>query len=173
MSKKRESVSMIESFSEFKSLKNIDKETLVKVLEESFRNVIAKMFGTDSNFDVIINPDKGDLEIWRRRIVVEDGEVENPMQQISLSEVNENEEDFDLGEEYVDRVYFEDFGRRAILNLRQTLSSKILELQKDSLYAYYSQKVGELIVAGYIRCGRKRSCFLTMMAMSLSFLVTS
>lgn len=155
MSKKRESVSMIESFSEFKSLKNIDKETLVKVLEESFRNVIAKMFGTDSNFDVIINPDKGDLEIWRRRIVVEDGEVENPMQQISLSEVNENEEDFDLGEEYVDRVYFEDFGRRAILNLRQTLSSKILELQKDSLYAYYSQKVGELIVAEVYQVWKK------------------
>ncbi|SPY34798.1 Transcription elongation protein nusA [Porphyromonas cangingivalis] len=146
---------MIESFSEFKSLKNIDKETLVKVLEESFRNVIAKMFGTDSNFDVIINPDKGDLEIWRRRIVVEDGEVENPMQQISLSEVNENEEDFDLGEEYVDRVYFEDFGRRAILNLRQTLSSKILELQKDSLYAYYSQKVGELIVAEVYQVWKK------------------
>lgn len=155
MSKKRESVSMIESFSEFKSLKNIDKETLVKVLEESFRNVIAKMFGTDSNFDVIINPDKGDLEIWRRRIVVEDGEVENPMQQISLSEVNENEEDFDLGEEYVDRVYFEDFGRRAILNLRQTLSSKILELQKDSLYAHYSQKVGELIVAEVYQVWKK------------------
>ena len=155
MSKKRESVSMIESFSEFKSLKNIDKETLVKVLEESFRNVIAKMFGTDSNFDVIINPDKGDLEIWRRRIVVEDGEVENPMQQISLSEVNENEEDFDLGEEYVDRVYFEDFGRRAILNLRQTLSSKILELQKDSLYAYYSKKVGELIVAEVYQVWKK------------------
>lgn len=146
---------MIESFSEFKNLKNIDKETLVKVLEESFRNVIAKMFGTDSNFDVIINPDKGDLEIWRRRIVVEDGEVENPMQQISLSEVNENEEDFDLGEEYVDRVYFEDFGRRAILNLRQTLSSKILELQKDSLYAYYSQKVGELIVAEVYQVWKK------------------
>ncbi|MDO4770665.1 transcription termination factor NusA [Porphyromonas sp.] len=155
MSKKKESVSMIESFSEFKNLKNIDKETLVKVLEESFRNVIAKMFGTDSNFDVIINPDKGDLEIWRRRIVVEDGEVENPMQQISLSEVNENEEDFDLGEEYVDRVYFEDFGRRAILNLRQTLSSKILELQKDSLYAYYSQKVGELIVAEVYQVWKK------------------
>lgn len=155
MSKKRESVSMIESFSEFKNLKNIDKETLVKVLEESFRNVIAKMFGTDSNFDVIINPDKGDLEIWRRRIVVEDGEVENPMQQISLSEVNENEEDFDLGEEYVDQVYFEDFGRRAILNLRQTLSSKILELQKDSLYAYYSQKVGELIVAEVYQVWKK------------------
>lgn len=146
---------MIESFSEFKSLKNIDKETLVKVLEESFRNVIAKMFGTDSNFDVIINPDKGDLEIWRRRIVVGDGEVENPMQQVSLSEVNENEEDFDLGEEYVDRVYFEDFGRRAILNLRQTLSSKILELQKDSLYAHYSQKVGELIVAEVYQVWKK------------------
>lgn len=155
MSKKKESVSMIESFSEFKSLKNIDKDTLVKVLEESFRNVIAKMFGTDNNFDVIINPDKGDLEIWRRRIVVEDGEVDNPMQQISLSEVNENEEDFDLGEEYVDRVYFEDFGRRAILNLRQTLSSKILELQKDSLYAQYSQKVGELIVAEVYQVWKK------------------
>ncbi len=146
---------MIDSFSEFKSLKNIDKDTLVKVLEESFRNVIAKMFGTDSNFDVIINPDKGDLEIWRVRIVVEDGAVENPMTQISLSEVREIDEDYDLGEEYTDRVYFEDFGRRAILNLRQTLSSKILELQKDSLYAHYSSKIGELIVAEVYQVWKK------------------
>lgn len=138
---------MIESFTEFKSLKNIDKETLIKVLEESFRNVIAKMFGSDSNFDVIINPDKGDLEIWRNRVVVADDEVVNPMQQVSLSEVNKEGDDFDLGEEFVDQVFFEDFGRRAILNLRQTLSSKILELQKDTLYAQYSQRVGELISA--------------------------
>lgn len=155
MAKKKVSTSMIESFAEFKNLKNIDKETLVKVLEESFRNVIAKMFGTDSNFDVIINPDKGDLEIWRNRIVVADGEVSNPMQQISVSEVNALGEDFDLGEEYVDQVFFEDFGRRAILNLRQTLSSKILELQKDTLYAGYSERVGELISAEVYQVWKK------------------
>lgn len=162
MAKKKESVSMIDSFSEFKNLKNIDKDTLVKVLEESFRNVIAKMFGTDSNFDVIINPDKGDLEIWRVRIVVEDGAVENSMAQISLSEVRQIDADYDLGEEYVDRVYFEDFGRRAILNLRQTLSSKILELQKDSLYAAYSKRIGEIITAEVYQVWKKEVLLVDM-----------
>ena len=155
MAKRKESTSMIDSFAEFKALKNIDKDTLIKVLEESFRNVIAKMFGTDSNFDVIINPDKGDLEIWRNRTVVADGEVTNPMLQVSLSEVNDMDEDFDLGEDYVDQVFFEDFGRRAILNLRQTLSSKILELQKDTLYAQYSQRVGEIITAEVYQVWKK------------------
>lgn len=146
---------MIDSFSEFKSLKNIDRETLVKVLEESFRNVIAKMFGSDSNFDVIINPEKGDLEIWRNREVVEDGQATNAMTQVELSEALELDPDTELGEELTDQVYFEDFGRRAILNLRQTLTSKILELQKDALYGDYIKRVGQIITAEVYQVWKK------------------
>ncbi|MDO4790363.1 MAG: transcription termination factor NusA [Porphyromonas sp.] len=155
MAKKKETMSMIDSFSEFKSLKNIDRETLVKVLEESFRNVIAKMFGSDSNFDVIINPEKGDLEIWRNREVVEDGQATNPMTQVELSEALELDPDTELGEELTDQVYFEDFGRRAILNLRQTLTSKILELQKDALYGDYIKRVGQIITAEVYQVWKK------------------
>lgn len=136
---------MIDTFSEFKELKNIDKSTMISVLEDSFRNVIAKMFGSDDNYDVIINPDKGDLEIWRTRIVVEDAELENKETQIPLSEAKEKDSDLEVGEEYVEEVFFEDFGRRAILNLRQTLASKILELQKESLYNKYKEKVGTIV----------------------------
>ncbi|KGN93449.1 transcription elongation factor NusA [Porphyromonas sp. COT-108 OH2963] len=155
MAKKKETMSMIDSFSEFKSLKNIDRETLVKVLEESFRNVIAKMFGSDSNFDVIINPEKGDLEIWRNREVVEDGQATNAMTQVELSEALELDPDTELGEELTDQVYFEDFGRRAILNLRQTLTSKILELQKDALYGDYIKRVGQIITAEVYQVWKK------------------
>lgn len=142
---KKEVISMIDTFSEFKELKNIDRMTMISVLEDSFRNVIAKMFGTDENYDVIINPDKGDLEIWRNRTVVEDDELEDPNIEISLSDAKKIDEDFEIGEEVTDEVFFEDFGRRAILNLRQTLASKILELQKDSLYNKYKEKVGEIV----------------------------
>lgn len=142
---KKEVISMIDTFSEFKELKNIDRMTMISVLEESFRNVIAKMFGTDENYDVIINPDKGDLEIWRNRTIVEDNELEDPNIEISLSEAKKIDEDFEIGEEVTDEVFFEDFGRRAILNLRQTLASKILELQKDSLYNKYKEKIGEIV----------------------------
>lgn len=142
---KKEVISMIDTFSEFKELKNIDRMTMISVLEDSFRNVIAKMFGTDENYDVIINPDKGDLEIWRNRTIVEDNELEDPNTEISLSEAKKIDEDFEIGEDVTDEVFFEDFGRRAILNLRQTLASKILELQKDSLYNKYKEKVGEIV----------------------------
>ncbi len=142
---KKQVISMIDTFSEFKELKNIDKSTMISVLEDSFRNVIAKMFGSDDNYDVIINPDKGDLEIWRTRIVVEDAELENKETQIPLSEAKEKDSDLEVGEEYVEEVFFEDFGRRAILNLRQTLASKILELQKESLYNKYKEKVGTIV----------------------------
>ncbi len=142
---KKQVISMIDTFSEFKELKNIDKSTMISVLEDSFRNVIAKMFGSDDNYDVIINPDKGDLEIWRTRIVVEDAELENKERQIPLSEAKEKDSDLEVGEEYVEEVFFEDFGRRAILNLRQTLASKILELQKESLYNKYKEKVGTIV----------------------------
>lgn len=118
---------------------------MISVLEDSFRNVIAKMFGTDENYDVIINPDKGDLEIWRNREIVEDADLEDPNTQISLSEAKKLGEDFEVGEDLTDEVFFEDFGRRAILNLRQTLASKILELQKDDLYNRYKEKVGEIV----------------------------
>jgi N utilization substance protein A len=146
---------MIETLAEFKELKNIDKETMINVLEESFRNVIAKMFGTDENYDVIINPAKGDFEIWRNRIAVEDGSVEDPNLQISLSEAQKIDPDCEVGEEVTDEVYFADFGRRAILNLRQTLASKILELQKDNLYAKYKELIGSIVVADVYQVWKK------------------
>lgn len=142
---KKEIISMIDTFSEFKELKNIDRMTMISVLEDSFRNVIAKMFGTDENYDVIINPDKGDLEIWRNRLIVADDELEDPNVEISLSEAKKIDKDFEVGEDVTDEVFFEDFGRRAILNLRQTLASKILELQKDTLYNKYKEKIGEIV----------------------------
>jgi N utilization substance protein A len=142
---KKETISLIDTFSEFKELKNIDRLTMISVIEESFRNVIAKMFGSNDNYDVIINPDKGDLEIWRNRIVVEDNELEDENTQISLTEAKKIDEDFEVGEDVTDEVFFEDFGRRAILNLRQTLTSKILELQKESLYNKYKEKIGEIV----------------------------
>lgn len=142
---KKEVISLIDTFSEFKELKNIDRMTMISVLEDSFRNVIAKLFGSNENYDVIINPDKGDLEIWRNRTIVEDDELEDENTQISLSAAKKIDEDFEVGEEVTDEVFFEDFGRRAILNLRQTLTSKILELQKESLYDRYKEKIGDIV----------------------------
>ncbi len=143
--KKNETVSMFDSFKDFKETKNIDRTTLVSVLEESFRNVLAKIFGSDENFDVIVNPDKGDFEIYRNRVVVADGEVENENKQISLSEARKIEPDYEVGEDVSERVDFAKFGRRAILNLRQTLASKVLELEHDSLYNKYKDRVGQII----------------------------
>ena len=137
--------SMIETFQEFKETKNIDRTTLVSVLEESFRNVIAKIYGSDENFDVIVNPDKGDFEIHRNRVVVADGEVEDENKEIALSEAQKIEPDYEVGEEVSEEVNFQKFGRRAILNLRQTLASKILELEHDSLYQKYKDKVGQVV----------------------------
>ena len=137
--------SMIETFQEFKETKNIDRTTLVSVLEESFRNVIAKMFGSDENFDVIVNPDKGDFEIHRNRIVVPEGEVKDENKEISLTDAQKIEPDYEVGEEVSEEVDFQKFGRRAILNLRQTLASKILELEHDSLYNKYKDKVGQIV----------------------------
>ena len=136
---------MIETFQEFKETKNIDRTTLVSVLEESFRNVIAKMFGSDENFDVIVNPDKGDFEIHRNRVVVADGEVQDENKEIALSEAQKIEPDYEVGEEVSEEVEFAKFGRRAILNLRQTLASKILELEHDSLYQKYKDKVNTIV----------------------------
>ena len=155
MAKKAETISMIDTLAEFKELKNIDKETMISVLEDSFRNVIAKMFGTDENYDVIINPEKGDFEIWRNRTVVADDELENPNLQLTLTEARKIDADCEVGEEVTDEVHFADFGRRAILNLRQTLASKILELQKDNLYAKYKDKIGTIIAADVYQVWKK------------------
>ena len=149
MAKKVETVDMADQFAEFKELKNIDKDTMISVLEESFRSVIAKMFGSDENFDVIMNPDKGDCEIYQNLEVVPDGEVENPNQQIGLSDARNDEEnpdpDCEIGEEHTRKIDFAKFGRRAILNLRQTLASKILDLQKDNIYNKFKELEGELV----------------------------
>ena len=136
---------MIETFKEFKDTKSIDRTTLVSVLEESFRNILGKIFGSDENFDVIVNPDKGDFEIHRNRVVVADGEVEDENKQISLTDARKIEADYEVGEDVSEEVDFNKFGRRAILNLRQTLASKILELEHDSLYNKYKDRVGQII----------------------------
>lgn len=146
MAKKEEAPNMVESFAEFKELKNIDKATMISVLEESFRNVLAKMFGTDENLDVIMNPDKGDVQIFQNLKVVPDGEVQDPNTEISLSDARANQDpDVEIGEEHTREIIFADFGRRAILNLRQTLQSKILDLQKENIYKKFKELEGDLV----------------------------
>ena len=145
MAKQPGTINLIDIFSEFKDLKNIDRQTFITVLEDSFRNVITKMYGSDANYDVIINPDKGDLEIYRNRLVMEDDDVLNPNTQIALSDALKIDDEAEIGEEVTDRVEFQSFGRRMILNLRQTLSSKILELQKENLYIRYSDLLGHIV----------------------------
>ena len=140
-------VNLIDSFAEFKETKNIDRATLVSVLEECFRSVISKIYGSDENYDVIVNPDKGDFEIYRNRTVVPDGEVKDSNMEISLSEARAVEDDYEVGEEVSQLVKFSDFGRRAILTLRQTLASRILELEHDTLYNQYKERIGEVVTA--------------------------
>ena len=146
MAKKEVTPNMVEQFAEFKELKNIDKTTMISVLEESFRNVLAKMFGTDENLDVILNPDKGDVQIFQNLQVVPDGEVTDPNLQISLSDARaDNDPEAEVGEEHTKEIIFEKFGRRAILTLRQTLQSKILDLQKEAIYNRFKELEGELV----------------------------
>ena len=149
MAKRVEKVDMADRFAEFKELKNIDKTTMISVLEESFRSVIIKMFGSDENFDVIMNPDKGDCEIYQNLEVVPDGEVENPNRQIGVTDARNDKEnpdpDCEVGEDHTRKIDFASFGRRAILNLRQTLASKILDLQKDAIYTKFKDLEGELV----------------------------
>ena len=146
MAKKEEAPNMVERFAEFKELKNIDKATMISVLEESFRNVLAKMFGTDQNFDVIMNPDKGDVQIFQNLIVVPDGEVEDPNQQIGLTDARaDNDPEVEIGEDHTKEIICANFGRRALLNLRQTLQSKILDLQKEAIYAKFKDLEGQLV----------------------------
>ena len=156
MAKKNENVlNLVDTFQEFKELKSIDRTTLINVLEESFRSVIAKMFGSDKNYDVIVNPDKGDFEIRRNRVVVADEDLTDPNAEIALSEALKIDEDYEVGEEVTDEVSFVSFGRRAILNLRQTLASKVLELEKDSLYNKYKDMVGTVIAAEVYQVWKK------------------
>ncbi len=140
-----ESINLIDTFSEFKELKNIDRATMMTVLEDVFKSMLLKRYGTDENFDIIINIDKGDFEIWRNREVVEDKEVEDPNIQIALSDAKKIDEDYEIGEDVTDEVRLHDFGRRAILSLRQNLTSRILDLEKNNVYAKYKDRIGEII----------------------------
>lgn len=161
MAKKEESTNMVERFAEFKELKHIDKTTMISVLEESFRNVLSKMFGTDENLDVIMNPDKGDVQIFQNLEVVPDGEVTNPHTQISLSDARADQNpDVEVGEEHTREIIFEKFGRRAILNLRQTLQSKILDLQKEAIFSQFKDREGELVSGEVYRTWSKETLIL-------------
>ena len=153
--KKSDAINLADVFQEFKESKSIDRTTLISVLEESFRNVIAKMKGSDENYDVIVNPDKGDFEIYRNREVVKDDEFTDENTQIRLSDALEIDDEYEVGEEVTDEVHFTDFGRRAILTLRQTLAAKILELEKDSLYNKYKERVGTIVAAEVYQVWKK------------------
>lgn len=139
-------MSLVDTFSEFKAGKNIDRPTMVRVLEDVFRTLIRKKYGSDENFDVIVNTTKGDLELWRVREIVPDGEVTDDRSQISISEALSIDEDYEIGEECYEQLFLEDFGRRAIMAARQTLISRIMELEKDEIYRRYSERVGDIIV---------------------------
>ena len=136
---------MIDNFSEFKELKNIDRTTMMSVLEDVFRSLLARKYGSDENFDIIVNIDKGDFEIWRNREVVEDSELEDPNLQIPLSEAKKIDEDYEVGEEVSDEVKLQDFGRRAILALRQHLTTRILDLEKSNVFMKYKDRIGEIV----------------------------
>ena len=148
-------INLISNFAEFKELKSIDNATLIGVLEDVFRHALQKQYESDENFDVIINPEKGDLEIWRNRTVVDDDAVENPNTEISLSEVKAIDPSYDLGDEYVDQIDMTKFGRRAVLSLRQNLASRILDLEKVALFEMYSEKVGEIVTGEVYQVWKK------------------
>jgi len=150
-----ENINLIDTFAEFKELKNIDRVTMMSVLEDVFRSVLIRQYGTDENFDVIINIDKGDFEIWRNREVVEDGELEDPNLQITLTDAQKIDTDYEVGEEVTDEVKLIDFGRRAILTLRQNLASKILELEKDHIYGKYKDKIGDIVTGEVYQVWKK------------------
>ena len=150
-----DNLNLISNFAEFKELKNIDKSTMIGVLEDVFRHALQKQYESDENFDVIINPEKGDLEIWRNRTVVADDEVENPNTQIGVSEVKAIDPTYEIGDEYADEIKLSSFGRRTVLSLRQNLASRILDLEKASLYEKYSQQVGEIITGEVYRVWKR------------------
>lgn len=140
-----ETVGLIESFQEFKEFKNIDRETMMRILEDVFRGMIQKKYGSDDNYDFIINIDKGDLEVWRNRTIVEVGEVEDENREISYPDAIKIEPDFEVGEEVSEEVKLLDFGRRAVLSVRQNLISKVLDIEKEDLYETYKEKVGTIV----------------------------
>jgi transcription termination/antitermination protein NusA len=150
-----DNMNLIETFSEFKELKNIDRATMMSVLEDVFRNVLIRQFGSDENFDIIINVDKGDLEIWRNRVVVEDGDFQDPAKEIRLSDAKKIDDDYEVGEDVTDEVKLADFGRRAILNLRQNLAGKIMELEKDHIYGKYKKRIGDIITGEVYQVWKK------------------
>lgn len=150
-----DNINLIDTFAEFKELKNIDRPTMMSVLEDVFRNMIIKMYGSDDNYDIIINIDKGDFEIWRNREVVEDGEVEDSNRQISISEAKRIDDDYEVGEEVTDEVKLADFGRRAILALRQNLTARILELEKNNIYSKYKDRIGDIITGEVYQVWKK------------------
>jgi N utilization substance protein A len=150
-----DNLNLISNFAEFKELKNIDKSTMIGVLEDVFRHMLIKTYETDENFDIIINADRGDLEIWRNRTIVPDGEVENPNQQIALSDAQKIDATYEVGEEVADEIKLEQFGRRSVLSLRQNLASRIMDLEKAGIYEKYSQKVGEIITGEIYQVWKK------------------
>ena len=150
-----DTLNLVESFSEFKEFKDIDRETMMRILEEVFRNLLIKKYGTADNFDIIVNIDKGDLELWRNRTIVDDGEVEDPITEIEYSEAIKIEPDFEIGEEVSEEVKMADFGRREILAIRQHLTSKILELEKDSVYRKYKDKIGDVVTGEVYQIWKK------------------
>ncbi|GHV65198.1 transcription termination/antitermination protein NusA [Bacteroidia bacterium] len=150
-----ENINLIESFAEFKEFKNIDRTTLMSVLEDIFKGMLQRKYGTDDNFDIIINIDKGDLEIWRNRTIVSDGHLKNSNTEITLSEAQKIDEDFVVGEEVTDEIRLQDFGRRAVLALRQNLSSRILELEKDNIFSKYKDRVGQIIIGEVYQVWKK------------------
>jgi len=155
MAKKEEKISLISTFQEFKEFKNIDRETMMRILEDVFRHMLIKLYGTDENFDIIVNIDKGDLEIWRNREIVPDGEVEDENLQIPFSEATKIEPDFEIGEEVSEALKMADFGRREILSIRQNLAAKIMELEKDNIYKKYSEKIGEIVTGEVYQVWKK------------------
>ena len=155
MISKMEHINLVDTFSEFKEFKNIDRETMMRILEEIFRGMLTKKYGSDKNFDIIVNIDKGDLEIWRYRDIVEDGEVEDENTQIALSEAIKIEPDFEAGEEVSEEIKLEDFGRREILSIRQNLIAKIQEYEKDNIFKKYMEKVGEIVTGEVYQVWKK------------------
>lgn len=149
------SIELIDSISEFKQFKNIDRPTMMKVLEDVFRTLLKKKYGDTDNFDIIVNTDKGDLEIWQRREIVEDGEVENPITQISLTDAQKIQDDYDLGEETYEKIELDSFGRRSVLAARQTLVSRVMDLEKDETFKKYKDRIGEVISAEVYQVWKK------------------
>jgi len=150
-----DNMNLVETFSEFKEFKNIDRETMMRILEDVFHSMLTKKFGPDSNFDIIVNIDKGDLEIWHYRTIVEDGEVEDENLQIAISDALKVEPDFEVGEDFSEQIWLKDFGRREVLSIRQNLVSRILDYEKDNVFRKYKEKVGDIVTGEVYQVWKK------------------